>query len=199
MLDLFNCELGDAGVAIVAAALADSPIEHVYLGGNGAGPLAAAALGELFARSRALRSLDVSTSGPRGAAAITRGARSLASLALGEVGAARALDAKHNRIGDAGAPAIAQWIAASSRLCALDLRGNGITSHRAFAIAAAVEQSASLVAVGLHHRVAKSIRRRIRARLARNGSAPALPAHVRAIVSVYRGKLARGAPSGMLS
>jgi hypothetical protein len=110
------------------------------------------------------------------------------------------LGAAHNHLGDAGAPAIADWIAASPQLRAIDLRGNGITSHGAFAIAAAVERSASLVAVGLHFRVATSIRRRIRAVVARNGPPPGLPAHVRAILSVYRGsKLAGGGRSGMLS
>ncbi len=44
VLDLFNCELDDPGVAIVAEALASpgSRVEHVYLGGNAAGAPAAA-------------------------------------------------------------------------------------------------------------------------------------------------------------
>jgi Ran GTPase-activating protein (RanGAP) involved in mRNA processing and transport len=231
VLDLFNCELDDEGVAIVAEALADpaSRIEHVYLGGNAAGWRAARALAELLATTRTLASLGISASrlgddgaiavaeglarntslrelglasnaiGPRGAAAIARAAAQhprLAVLDLGAVGAARALGERSNHLGNDGAVPIAELIAATTTLRALDLMENGITSNGALPIARAVEQNTSLVELALHYRVAKTIRRRIRTRLAANAAriaAPAgPPAHIAAIRSVYRAKPRRG-------
>ena len=222
VLDLFNCELDDEGVASVARALANPAVrvEHVYLGGNAAGWCAARAVAELLAETRTLRTLDLSASrlgddgaetlaaglaanasleglalannaiGSRGAAAlgaaIARHPR-VAALGLGTVTAARALGEPTNHIGDAGAFAMADLIATTTTLRSLDLHGNGITSHGAFAIARALAQSSTLVELGLHRDVAKTIRRRIRQRLAANAVPLAVPPHVMAIRSVYRG------------
>ncbi len=64
VLDVYNCELGDAGVAAIARALGSPAcrVEHVYLGGNAAGREAAEAIGELLACTTRLRSLQLSVS-----------------------------------------------------------------------------------------------------------------------------------------
>jgi hypothetical protein len=79
VLDLYNCELGDEGVATIARALASprSRVEHVYLGGNASGRVAADAIAELLASPTRLRSLQLSASRFAGLGAIL--ARGLAS------------------------------------------------------------------------------------------------------------------------
>ena len=64
VLDVYNCELGDAGVAAIAEALASPTcrVEHVYLGGNAAGAAATAAIGTLLATTTRLRSIQLSAS-----------------------------------------------------------------------------------------------------------------------------------------
>ncbi|MEO8705225.1 MAG: gala protein [Kofleriaceae bacterium] len=224
VLDLFNCELGDDGVAEVAAALASpaSRVEHVYLGGNAAGPLAVAALAAMLATTRTLRSLQLSASrfaglggtlaaglarntslealalascqldadgGAAIAASLARHPR-LLSLDLGYATSARALGEPENMIGNAGAPALADLVRANGPLRSLDLRWNGITSRGAMPILEALHANGSLVELGLHHFVARTIRRSIRRKLAANAAsspfAPAMPPHVAAIQSVYR-------------
>jgi len=226
VLDLYNCELGDDGVAAIATALASpqSQVEHVYLGGNAAGPRAAAALGAMLATSTTLRSLQLSASrfgddtndavtladglarnssleqlglascniGPRGgaalAAALVRHPR-LLSLELGAATSARALGEPPNRIADDGAPAFAELVAANGPLRTLDLRWNGITSRGAMPILEALQANHSIVELGLHHFVARTIRRSIRRRLDANATRippAAMPPHVAAIQSVYR-------------
>ncbi len=221
VLDLFNCELDDEGVAIDAEALAHpaSRVAHVYLGGNAAGWRAARAVAELLATTQTLTSLGLSASrlgddgaiaiadglarntslaelglasnaiGPRGGAALARAVAQhprLAMLDLGSVAAARALGEPVNQLGNDGAVPIAELIAATATLRSLDLTANGITSHGAMPIARAVEHNRSLVELVLHHGVAKTIRRRIRARLVANGAPPGPPPHIAAIQSVYR-------------
>ena len=224
VLDLFNCELDDDGVATIAEALAAPTcrIEHVYLGGNGAGWRAAHAIAELLTTTRTLRTLSVSASrlgddgaiaiasglarntsldelglasnaiGPRGAAALalaTAAHPRLTSLDLGVVSAARALGELPNHIGNEGTEPIAELIATTTSLRRLGLEANGITSRGAIPIVRAVEGNTSLVALGLAHGVARTLRRRIRARLAHNATSVGIegpPAHVAAIASVYR-------------
>jgi Leucine Rich Repeat (LRR) protein len=116
VLDVYNCELGDAGVAAIATALA-SPrcrVEHVYLGGNAAGPQAAEAIAALVATTSRLRGLQLSASrlGAH-AAELARGLErngSLETLGLASCG----LDA-------AGGAAIAGALARHPRLLELDL------------------------------------------------------------------------------
>jgi hypothetical protein len=121
----------------------------------------------------------------------------LAVLALGTVTSASALGEAANRLGDDGAIAIAPLVAATRTLRALDLHDNGITSHGAMAILRALEGNASLIALGLHRFVAKTIHRRIRARLAANAVhapwPPGMPRHVAMIQSVYRAPRPTGA------
>lgn len=225
VLDLYNCELDDEGVALVAEALgaSRSRVEHVYLGGNAASGRAATALAGALTTTTTLRTLQVAASrlgddgaiaiaeglvrntsleelglasnaiGPRGAAALARALAThprLAVLDLGVALSARALGEPSNHIGNDGALAIAEPVAATASLRALDLHANGITSHGAMAILRALERNDSLVELGLQHGVAKTIRRRIRARLLANagsGRPPAgPPRHVTMIQSVYR-------------
>jgi hypothetical protein len=103
----------------------------------------------------------------------------------------RALAEPANRIGDAGAPALANLIRANGPLRSLDLRENSITSKGAFPILEALYANHHVVELSLHHRVARTIRRSIRARLDANAArAPkfVMPAHVAAIQSVYRSR-----------
>lgn len=223
VLDVYNCELGDAGVAAIAEALASPAcrVEHVYLGGNAAGPAAAAALGALLATTTRLRSLQLSASrfttclepitrglahnrsleelclascglSPQGGAALadalTRHPR-LLRLDVALAPSARALAEAPNRIGDAGAPALADMLRANGPLRMLDLRENSITSRGAFPILEALHANEHLVELHLHHHVARTIRRSIRARLNANSTRvakPRMPPHVAAIQSVYR-------------
>nr|MBA2544289.1 hypothetical protein [Deltaproteobacteria bacterium] len=233
VLDVYNCELGDAGVAAIARALASPAcrVEHVYLGGNAAGPRAAEALGELIATTTRLRSLQLSASrftgciepivaglacnrsleelglascgiDPRGgvaiAKALTRHPR-LLRLDFAIAPSARALQEPPNRIGDLGAPGLAELLRANGPLRALDLRENSITSRGAFPILEALHANHHLVELKLHHRVARTIRRSIRLRLDANAAhtgKPTMPAHVAAIQSVYRTATASlGGPS----
>jgi Ran GTPase-activating protein (RanGAP) involved in mRNA processing and transport len=64
VLDVYNCELGDAGVAAIARALASPAcrVEHVYLGGNAGAAEAAEAIGALIASTTRLRSIQLSAS-----------------------------------------------------------------------------------------------------------------------------------------
>lgn len=117
VLDLFNCELGDDGVAIVAEALASprARVEHVYLGGNAGAARAAEALGAMLATTTTLRSLQLAASrlGDDGAIALADGLarnRSLDDLSLAS-----------NAIGPRGAAALAAAVAAHPALTSLDL------------------------------------------------------------------------------
>ncbi len=223
VLDVYNCELGDDGVAALSRALASPAcrVEHVYLGGNAAGAAAAAAIAELVATTPRLRSLQLSASrfaahaevlaeglaanrtlavlglascglDAGGAGAIARAlARhpALARLDLARAPSARALGEAANRIGDPGAPAWADLVRANGPLASLDLRDNAITSRGAFPILEALHDNDYLVELGLHHHVARTIRRSIRRRLEANAQTrgkPAMPPHVAAIQSVYR-------------
>ncbi len=223
VLDVYNCELGDAGVAAIAEALASPAcrVEHVYLGGNAAGPAAAEALGALLSTTTRLRTLQLSASrfatcldpitaglarnrsledlclascglspesGAAIAAALTRHPQ-LLRLDFAIAPSARALQEAPNRIGDSGAPALADMVRANGPLRMLDLRENSITSRGAFPILEALHANEHLVDLHLAHHVARTIRRSIRARLNANGARigkPQMPAHVAAIQSVYR-------------
>jgi len=223
VLDVYNCELGDEGVAAIARALA-SPgcrVEHVYLGGNAGGRLAAAAIGELLATTPRIRSLQLSASrfadcidllaeglthdrtledlglascglDATGGAAIARAlARHprLLRIDLAKAPSAWALGEAANRIGDPGAPAWADVVRANGPLRSLDLRDNAITSRGAFPILEALHANDHLVDLGLHHHVARTIRRSIRRKLDANAAdrgRPEMPPHVAAIQSVYR-------------
>lgn len=223
VLDVYNCELGDAGVAAIAEALASPAcrVEHVYLGGNAAGPAAAEAVGALLATTTRLRSLQLSASrfatcidpiarglahnrsleelglascglSPEGGAAIAEALTrhpQLIRLDVAIAPSARALAEAPNQIGDAGAPALADMLRANGPLRVLDLRENSITSRGAFPILHALHANDHLVELHLHHHVARTIRRSIRARLDANATRiakPQIPAHVAAIQSVYR-------------
>jgi Ran GTPase-activating protein (RanGAP) involved in mRNA processing and transport len=223
VLDVYNCELDDDGVAAIAEAL-QSPacrVEHVYLGGNAAGPRAAAALGKLIATTTRLRSLQLSASrfedcadvlaaglarnrsleelglascglDARGAGAIARALRRhprLIHLDMSLAPSARALGEPPNQIGDRGAPEWAELVRANGPLRILDLHDNGITSRGAFPMLEALHANDHLVELGLHHHVARTIRRAIRKKLDANATRrqrPGMPPHVAAIQSVYR-------------
>lgn len=116
VLDVYNCELGDAGVVAIAEALGspECRVEHVYLGGNAAGRGAAEALGALLATTTRLRSLQLSASrfadcSDALAAGLARN-RSLEELGLASCG-----------LSPTGAGAIAEALVRHPRLLRLDL------------------------------------------------------------------------------
>jgi len=151
-------------------------------------------LADGLARDRSLEDLGLASCGldASGAAAIASAlARHprLVRLDLAKAPSAWALGEAANRIGDLGAPAWADVVRANGPLRSLDLRDNGITSRGAFPILEALHANDHLVELGLHHHVARTIRRSIRRKLDANAvhrGKPAMPPHVAAIQSVYR-------------
>lgn len=149
-----------------------------------------------LSHNRSLEELGLATCGitPTGGAAIADALvrhPNLLRLDFAVAPSSRALAEPANRIGDAGAPALANLIRANGPLRSLDLRENSITSKGAFPILEALYANHHVVELGLHHRVARTIRRSIRARLDANAaraSKVAMPAHVAAIQSVYRSR-----------
>ena len=220
VLDVFNCELGDEGVALLLHAVAEHPsLEHLYLGANGAGGHSLDALGPALERNRSLRTLQLTLSdldgwvAPLAAAlqtsqlhhielascgltqadALLQAASehpTLRGLGLGYARSTSALEGTSNQLGDAGAATLAAHLS-TSRLQSLDLSHNGVRSRGAWPLMEAVE-AGSLCWLRVGRGVAKVIRRRIRAALARNRQrlglpeVAALPPHVRDIQSVYR-------------
>ena len=163
-LDLTNCALGDEGCAEVADGLAGTPIESLYLGGNGlasAKPLArliaradsrlahlylgASRLGgqaeKLFLAlplARAMRTLDLASNGLTSQDVRDMGravaSSSLVALSFGTSRAARKLQEHANALEDDTVP---ELVAAMGGLAALDLRGTSLTSRGAKALLAA--------------------------------------------------------------
>ena len=96
VLDLFNCELGDDGVAKIAAATT-ATLRALSIGGNGASCAAAEAIADLLSRSDALEDLSLGASplGDDGAELLAAGLRenrglvrlNVASCDIGERGA----------------------------------------------------------------------------------------------------------------
>jgi Ran GTPase-activating protein (RanGAP) involved in mRNA processing and transport len=125
VLDLYNCELGDDGVAAIADALASprSRIEHVYLGGNAAGPRAAQALASMLATTQTLRTLQLSASRFEDPVGIALAAGLARNRSLDELGLASC------HIGPRGGAALADALARHPRLLRLDL--GAATSARA--------------------------------------------------------------------
>jgi Ran GTPase-activating protein (RanGAP) involved in mRNA processing and transport len=120
VLDLGNTGLGEAGVEVIVDALHGQSARPrglgcLLIGSNGAGPRAAARLGELLAVTPHLRELDLSVSHleDEGARALARGLadnRSLERLDLGSCA-----------IGPAGLAALVEACRAHPRLRELDL------------------------------------------------------------------------------
>ena len=217
-LDLVNTGITDRGVRRLAEAVAanhPSPLEHIYLGGNGLGADDVPALIELIdsAPNLSALSLAVGDLGDSGLAMLTErvmmlrrptwlglGSNALTSASASTVGrlvcvaehldvgrapSARVLGGPDNQLGAPGATAIAEALD-GSRLRALDISHNDINSRAAQRLADALERA--------HHQlhnlvfgggVAASVRRRVDAALKAPNPLDE-QAHLRAIKSRYR-------------
>ncbi|MFE2879972.1 gala protein [Streptomyces roseus] len=213
-LDLVNTGIGIEGVRLLLDALRtrETPLERLFLGGNGLTPEAAPLLAALI-REAGVRELYLPANhlGDEGAAALAAaaaadparpvrlglggngigapGARALAealggieALDLGRAMSERSLGSAGNDTGDEGAYALAAALPGSP-LRRLELRHTGLTGRGAKRLLAAVPEGSPLEYVGLGPGLPRKVKRSFTARLR-----PARPAHpdLGAITSVYR-------------
>ncbi|MFF0214547.1 leucine-rich repeat domain-containing protein [Streptomyces vinaceus] len=213
-LDLVNTGIGIEGVRLLLDALRtrETPLERLFLGGNGltaeAAPLLAALVREAGVRELYLPANHLGDEGTAILAAAAAadparpvrlglggngigaaGARALAdalggieALDLGRAMSERSLGSAGNDTGDEGAYALAAALPGSP-LRRLELRHTGLTGRGAKGLLAAVPEDSPLEYVGLGPGLPRKVKRSFTARLR-----PARPAHpdLAAITSVYR-------------
>ncbi|GAB2964333.1 hypothetical protein GCM10027280_61500 [Micromonospora polyrhachis] len=214
-LDLVNVGVTARGLTRLAETLAEreTPLERLFLGGNGLGPEAVPTLTGLIHQA-GIRELYLAANhlGDGGVAALVESATGLpmtfglggngitpvgvATLAgrlsgwlaldLARPPSERALGASGNVVGDEGAAALAAALPGSS-LRRLDLRHSGITGRGAKLLLAALDGHPTLEYLGLNGGVPRRMRRRATATL-QPADRALTPAHpdLRAIASVYR-------------
>ncbi|GAA1389964.1 hypothetical protein GCM10009661_80740 [Catellatospora chokoriensis] len=210
-LDLVNTGLTRHGLQALAEVLAhrQTPLERLFLGGNGLRPDAvpalsaivrdgrvrelylaanhlgddgAAALGEAVEGLPMTLGLGGNGLTPAGAAAMAARLGAWTALDLARPPSERALGALPNTVGDAGAAALAAVLPAS-RLRRLDLRFTGITGRGAKLLLAALNDDMPLRYLGINHGVPRRLRRLAAATL---GPAEQPHPDISAIASVYR-------------
>ncbi|WP_212831432.1 gala protein [Catellatospora sp. TT07R-123] len=210
-LDLVNTGLTATGLGELARTLAGraAPLERLFLGGNGLGPEAVAALAsivhdgrvrELYLAANALgdtgaaalaeaveglpMTLGLGGNGltPAGVAALAARLGAWHALDLARPPSERALGATANTVGDDGAAALAAVLPASA-LRRLDLRFTAITGRGAKVLVAALNDDMPLRYLGLNGGVPRRLRRLSTAVL---GPAEAPHPDISAIASVYR-------------
>ncbi|MER6782002.1 MULTISPECIES: gala protein [unclassified Streptomyces] len=213
-LDLVNTGIGTDGVRLLLDALRtrETPLERLFLGGNGltaeAAPLLAALIREAGVRelylpanhlgdegtailaaaaaadpARPVRlGLGGNGIGPAGARALADALGGIEALDLGRAMSERSLGSAGNGTGDEGAYALAAALPGSP-LRRLELRHTGLTGRGAKCLLAAVPEDSPLEYVGLGPGLPRKVKRSFTARLR-----PARPAHpdLGAIASVYR-------------
>ncbi|POM23467.1 hypothetical protein BTM25_46200 [Actinomadura rubteroloni] len=210
-LDLVNTGLGVDGLRALVDALTvrDTPLERLFLGGNGLaadavpllaalvrdagvrelyvpanhlGDAGAAALAGAVAADRPARlGLGGNGIGPAGAVALAGALDGLEALDLGRPASERALGAPPNTTGDPGAAALAEALPGSP-LRRLELRHTGVTGRGAKTVLARVDAT-RLEYVGFGPGVPRRVKREIATRLRPAGRTHA---DLRAIGSVYR-------------
>lgn len=211
-LDLVNTGLTTHGLRALFDALTDrpSPVERLFLGGNGltadAAPLLAALIREagvrelylpanhlgdegaaiLAAAADAARPVRLGLGGngigPVGARALADSLGGIEALDLGRPPSERSLGAPANTTGDEGAHALAAALPGSP-LRRLELCHTGLTGRGAKTLLAAVPDNSSLEYVGLGPGLPRKVKRSFTQRLRPVGRAHA---DLRAIGSVYR-------------
>ncbi|MFE2103349.1 gala protein [Streptomyces sp. NPDC059468] len=211
-LDLVNTGLTTHGLRALSDALTDrpSPVERLFLGGNGltadAAPLLAALIREagvrelylpanhlgdegaaiLAAAADAARPVRLGLGGngigPVGARALADSLGGIEALDLGRPPSERSLGAPANTTGDEGAHALAAALPGSP-LRRLELCHTGLTGRGAKTLLAAVPDNSSLEYVGLGPGLPRKVKRSFTQRLRPVGRAHA---DLRAIGSVYR-------------
>ncbi|MDI1462483.1 gala protein [Catellatospora sp. KI3] len=210
-LDLVNTGLSTAGLEALARTLATraTPLERLFLGGNGLGPDAVPALAsivhdgrvrELYLAANALgdpgaaaladaveglpMTLGLGGNGitPAGTAALAARLGAWHALDLARPPSERALGASANTVADEGAHALAAVLPGSA-LRRLDLRFTGIGGRGAKALVAVLHDDMPLRYLGLNGGVPRRLRRLSTAVL---GPAEAPHPDISAIASVYR-------------
>ncbi|MEU7551402.1 gala protein [Streptomyces sp. NPDC044571] len=213
-LDLVNTGIEAGGVRLLLDALRErgTPLERLFLGGNGltaqAAPLLAALIREAGVRelylpanhlgdegaavlaeaaasdpARPVRlGLGGNGIGPAGARALADALGGIEALDLGRAMSERILGSAGNTTGDEGAYALAAALPGSP-LRRLELRHTGLTGRGAKGLLAAVPDRSPLEYVGLGPGLPRKVKRSFTTRLR-----PARPAHpdLAAITSVYR-------------
>ncbi|MFG3343650.1 gala protein [Streptomyces sp. NPDC048018] len=211
-LDLVNSGIGAEGVRAVLEALLDreTPLERLFLGGNGLtaadAPLLAAlvrdaGVRELYVPANHLGDAGVAVLaaatdanrpvrlglggngiGPSGAAALADALDGIDALDLGRTMSERSLGAPGNATGDTGAHALAAALPGSP-LRRLELRHTGITGRGAKTLLASLDAGHHLEYVGLGPGLPRRVKRSFTERLR-----PPRPTHpdLRAIGSLYR-------------
>lgn len=186
-LDLTNCALGDEGCAEVADGLADTPIEALYLGGNGlssAAPLArllartssrlahlylgasrlgggeAAKLLEVLPIARSLRTLDLASNGLT-AEDVRELGRCVAgsNLTVLSFGTSRAAKKLGEHANGLGDETVPSLAAAMTGLASLDLRGTSLTSRGAKVLLAARDTRGRQTRLLFGSGIARTLRR----------------------------------------
>ncbi|CAD7698210.1 unnamed protein product [Ostreobium quekettii] len=187
VLNVMSSDIGDAGAAMLAGALAGHPgIEVLDVQGNQIGDGGAGQLARLLRDCRSLSALDVSwnritaggflriadaLSAERGAplavlnaAGNALGAEGAGMLAwaLRHNGRLREVNLRRNDVGDEGAAKLADAIAASPSLRAVDLRQNGIGDAGAASLGQAIERSEGFLAADLRgNEVSEAVRKEL--------------------------------------
>ncbi|MGC4894535.1 gala protein [Micromonospora sp. DT31] len=212
-LDLVNVGMTVVGLNRLADALAErsTPVQRLFLSGNGFGPEVVPALGvlihaagvrELYLAANHLGddgvaalaaladgvAMTVGLGGngvtPTGVAALARHLAAWESLDLARPPSGRALGARGNVVGDAGAEILAA-VLPDARLRRLDARHTGIGGRGARRLVAATKDHPTLRHLGISGGVPRRQRRRA-AELLAGQPAPGPHEDVRVIASVYR-------------
>ncbi|MGW2937479.1 ribonuclease inhibitor [Streptomyces sp. NPDC001156] len=184
--------LEEAGARVLAAVIAESAVDELYVSAARLGD--AGALGLVAALERApygrLTRLSVASNGigPQAAARLVTAATAagVTLLDLGRVRAAAVLGAADNHVDLAAAEGIAEALAtAEHRLAHLVLSHTGMRSREAHRLLDAAPRAAMATRFVLGPGIAGSIKRRLAA-LSAHIPAPAVPPDVAAVRSVHR-------------
>ncbi|MFB7916458.1 gala protein [Streptomyces sp. NPDC056061] len=175
--------LGAAAAPLLAALIRDAGVRELYLPSNHLGDAGAAVLAAAADPARPIRlGLGGNGIGPEGAYALADALGGIEALGLGRPPSERSLGARSNTIGDAGAGALAGALHGSP-LRRLELRHTGLTGRGAKALLSAVGAESCLEYVGLGPGLPRRVKRSFAARLRPDGGAHA---DLRAVRSVYR-------------
>lgn len=175
--------LGCESAGVLAALIRDAGVRELYLAANHLGDRGAAALAAVADSVRPVRlGLGGNGIGPDGARALAEALDGIESLDLGRPPSERILGAPANVIGDTGIAALAAALP-GSRLRRLELRHTGITGRGAKTLLSRVADGTRLEYVGLGPGMPRRLKRALVPHLR---PAAALHPDLRAIGSVYR-------------
>ncbi|MGW2488546.1 gala protein [Streptomyces sp. NPDC001606] len=172
-----------AAAPLLAALIRDAGVRELYLPANHLGDEGAAILAAAADPARPVRlGLGGNGIGPAGARALAGSLDGIEALDLGRPLSERSLGAPANTTGDDGAHALAAALPGSP-LRRLELRHTGLTGRGAKTLLAAVDDNSPLEYVGLGPGLPRKVKRSLTRRLRPVGGAHP---DLRAIGSVYR-------------